>query len=899
VLTDFWTGTLAARALAALIACVSVPAGQFGTIQREQKICSRTGGFSGPIGNDYRFGVSVSELGDFDGDGIRDLAVGSHRANIGGVERGAVWLLYMNASGTVREHRQISALEGGFAGPLEDNDRFGISLCSLGDLDLDGTTDIAVGAYRDDDGGTDFGCVYVLFLAPDGTVKAEQKISALEGGFGGTLSMEDSFGWSVENIGDLDDDGVIDLAVGATRDDGGDPDATQDFGALYLLFLNADGTVKSHSRIGLEPSGFGALLRPRDRFGADVVLLEDPDGDGVEDLAVGAFGEDPAKYGRVFVLHLETDGGVKSYQEIGRSTGGFTGLLGRGDRFGISLAADDFDGDGLSDLVVGAAGDDDGGADAGALWVCLLNAQGRVKGFEKISPDFGGFGGLLHPGDNFGISCATLGDLDRDGAVDLAAGAYQDDTGGLDRGAAWVMFRAGIGLPVADFVSTPPTGETPLTVSFKDRSSGSISGWSWNFDDGTAANERNPVHVFTEPGVYDVTLWVRGKRGSDSLHRQRAVVVKDPEPPVADFTVTPAVGPAPLSATFSDLSTGSITAWSWDFGDGTTSSLRYPKHIYQEIGTYSVTLMVTGRMGTSTKPSPSGGPAFERALIDRKTVPDLIHAVEPPPVAGFAAEPVRGFPPLSVAFRDQSTPNVTSWTWAFGDGTSSSEREPRHTYGTVGLFDVTLSVRGPSGSGALSRADLVEVLQPLRAAFDVVSPGGVAPVSVQFFDRSLGGATSWRWSFGDGMTSELRNPIHRFEEGGTFPVQLTVEGQGQIDSETIPVEIGEPPPDARFSVSTAAGDVPLRVSFMDRSTGNVTAWQWDFGDGHGSFERNPFHAYLAAGVYTVRFRVWSAGGVDTMVRRDFIHVANPLHRVLQFGGATGPLPTLRPPKPKF
>ncbi len=271
----------AACALALLCAGSSVAAAQFGTIQREQKLSSRTGGFTGAISNDYRFGVSVAELGDFDGDGIRDLAVGSHRANIAGIERGAIWLLYMNANGTVREHRQISALEGGLVGPLEDNDRFGISLCSLGDLDLDGTTDLAVGAYRDDDGGTDFGCVYVLFLTPEGTVKTQQKISALEGGFGGTLGMEDSFGWSVENIGDLDDDGVIDLAVGATRDDGGDLDPTKDYGALYVLFLNEDGTVKAHSRIGLESSGIGALLRPRDRFGADVVLLQDADGDGV------------------------------------------------------------------------------------------------------------------------------------------------------------------------------------------------------------------------------------------------------------------------------------------------------------------------------------------------------------------------------------------------------------------------------------------------------------------------------------------------------------------------------------------------------------------------------------------------------------------------------------------
>ena len=842
--------------LAATLCVGGASSAQFGTIQREQKIASGTGNFTGTLLNDSRFGVSVADLGDFDGDGVRDLLVGSHRANIGGAERGAVWILLLNADGTVREHREINSLAGNFTGPLDDHDRFAISVCSLGDLDLDGTTEIAVGTYRDDDGGIDTGCVYILFLAPNGLVKAEQKISMLAGGFTGTLDMEDSFGWSVETIGDLDDDGVIDLAVGATRDDGLDSDLTKDYGALYILFLNPDGTVKAQSLIRQDTGPFGSILRPHDRFGSDVALLDDPDGDGVEDIAVGAFGEDPMKFGRVFVLHLQRDGTVKDWREIGSNTGGFTGLLGKGDRFGMSLAADDLDGDGIEDLFIGAAGDDDGGADAGALWVTLLDRSGGVRAFEKISSDFGGFGGLLHPGDNFAISVCSLGDLDRDGAADLAVGSYQDDEGGFDRGAAWILFRRGTGTPVADFVTTPNHGEIPLTVAFNDRSSGGVTSWEWDFGDGTTSNESSPVHEYQTLGVHDVRLTVHARGGTDTLLRQRAVVVKPPAPPVADFVLAPTSGLAPLFVSFIDRSTGSVSGWTWDFGDGDSSNQRYPKHVYYGVDSFPVSLTVTGPLGTSTK-----------------SVADAVHTVKGPPVTAFDASPALGFVPLAVTFTDLSGGTVTSWAWNFGDGQGSSEQQPAHTYAAVGSYTVTLTATGPGGSTTLVRPNLVSVAPPMTAAFTFVSPGGVAPVTVRFTDQSTGSPTGWSWDFADGTTSTQRNPTHSFTGGGTFAVTLTVTRGGLDRSVSHGVPIGEPRPVARFDCSATTGPVPLRVRFTDTSIGNITSWEWDFGDGTTSSEQNPLHLYLNAGTYSVRFRANSHGGTNGVARKDLIHAS--------------------------
>ena len=129
---------------------------------------------------------------------------------------------------------------------LSEKDHFGISISQIGDLDNDGIMDIAVGADNSDDGGQDRGAVYIIFLNDDGTAKSFQKISDTAGGFDGILHDGDEFGNAITNIGDLDNDGIMDIAVGAD-DDGG-----QDRGAVYIIFLNDDGTAKSFQKISGE-----------------------------------------------------------------------------------------------------------------------------------------------------------------------------------------------------------------------------------------------------------------------------------------------------------------------------------------------------------------------------------------------------------------------------------------------------------------------------------------------------------------------------------------------------------------------------------------------------------------------------------------------------------------------
>ncbi len=200
----------------------------------------------------------------------------------------------------MKAHKKIANGRAGFPDTLDVEDLFGHAVAPLGDLDDDGLPDLAVGAFLDDDGGTDRGAVWILFLNSNGTVKAHQKLSSTEGSVRG-LDDGDLFS-RVTSLPDVDGDGVEDLAVGAPGDDdGGDRR-----GAMWVLFLNTDGTVKGGLKISDTRGGFTGVLDDEDRFGWSGAWLGDHDGDGHGDLAVGALfdGDGGFERGAVWVLFL-------------------------------------------------------------------------------------------------------------------------------------------------------------------------------------------------------------------------------------------------------------------------------------------------------------------------------------------------------------------------------------------------------------------------------------------------------------------------------------------------------------------------------------------------------------------------------------------------------------------
>jgi hypothetical protein len=275
-----------------------------GSIVARHRIGDGAGGLRGPLGDESRFGTSLAPLGDLDGDGFEDLAVGAPRDDDGGDRRGAVWILFLEGDGSVRATSKISDLEGTLHAELPDGGSFGASLAGLGDLDRDGIGELAVGAPRANRGEGSTGEVWILCLDSTGGVNRRRRIATGRGTSIG-LAPGDEFGNSLAVPGDLDRDGRADLAVGARGDDLGGEERS-DRGAVWILHLDALCRVKLAWKIDANTTGGNEEIRDFDRFGAAVARGGDLDGNGCGELLVGAAGDGGGgvRRGAIWVLFL-------------------------------------------------------------------------------------------------------------------------------------------------------------------------------------------------------------------------------------------------------------------------------------------------------------------------------------------------------------------------------------------------------------------------------------------------------------------------------------------------------------------------------------------------------------------------------------------------------------------
>jgi PKD repeat protein len=251
--------------------------------------------------------------------------------------------------------------------------------------------------------------------------------------------------------------------------------------------------------------------------------------------------------------------------------------------------------------------------------------------------------------------------------------------------------------PAADFYTSTQSGNAPLLVSFFDRSEGTLPlRYLWDFGDGSASSEQNPTHAYAANGNYTVSLTVTNSFGKNTLSQPGYIAVGDQ--PIPQFSVSPPEGIAPLAVVFTDLTGGGVTAWKWDFGDGTSATVQNPAHTYTKPGIYSVTFAVSNEFGS--------GQITKSSLINAGVAPD----------AEYIAETRQGDPPLTVRFRDFSSGHPLAWLWSFGDGTTSTEKDPVHIYTKEGSYTTRLYVANSFGNDSITRPNHVTVGNPVPPA---------------------------------------------------------------------------------------------------------------------------------------------------------------------------------------
>ena len=392
--------------------------------------------------------------------------------------------------------------------------------------------------------------------------------------------------------------------------------------------------------------------------------------------------------------------------------------------------------------------------------------------------------------------------------------------------------------PIADFTSITTMG----VVDFTNNSTNATS-YLWNFGDGGMSMDENPSHTYTDDGTYTVTLMATNACGSVTTEIEVAISL----PPVANFSLETSFDCAPATIQFLNESSPNATEWFWTFDSGSpnTASVENPAITFNDPGTHLVTLVATNAAGSNTY-------SIEITLGGA-------------PVIDFASSVNE----LTTTFTNQ-TMNGTTFFWDFGDGNSSVEENPIHTYDEPGNYTVILTATNACGTTTVSQQVEVLGLQAI-ASFTSSNVNGCLPFTVSYEDTSTGSPTSWNWSFPGGTpsTSTEQNPTVVYNSAGTFDVNLEVTnpaGTSMIE-QTNYITVGENP----VADFTATVNMDGNVDFANNSNfGN--SYEWIFGDGNTNLENSPNYTYDTSGLYTIQLIVTNDCGIDTMTQEILIDI---------------------------
>ncbi|MDO6809974.1 PKD domain-containing protein [Zobellia galactanivorans] len=373
--------------------------------------------------------------------------------------------------------------------------------------------------------------------------------------------------------------------------------------------------------------------------------------------------------------------------------------------------------------------------------------------------------------------------------------------------------------PVAVVRATPKEGTLPLKVSFNGGDSSddkAVVSYLWDFKNGETASSKNPEHTFTEAGTYDVVLKVKDEEGLSSSGKLTIkVLAAKNEAPTAKISANTKSGEAPLEVRFAGSGSSDdqgIKTYVWNFKDGKTASTANPVHTFAKAGTFVVELAVSD----------------EEGLTDKETV--TITVEEPkndPPVSKPSASSQSGEAPVEIHFTGSNSTDdneITGYKWDFGDGSISTEANPKHTFDTPGTYSVKLEVVDKGGLKDVEHISITVSAPENEAPTAVASASvlsGEAPLKVDFTGGNSSddkGVVGYSWDFSDG-TSSSTNPSHTFNNPGSYTVKLTVgDEEGRQDTTSLIIEVTQ---------SAVQGNLPCGTGSGPANQYGAKVWCWN------------------------------------------------------------------------
>lgn len=415
----------------------------------------------------------------------------------------------------------------------------------------------------------------------------------------------------------------------------------------------------------------------------------------------------------------------------------------------------------------------------------------------------------------------------------------------------FLKISSGFAIPVSDgadaceaYFTYTTSSLNPLEIQFSDASSTtSVVTYFWEFGDNLTSNDPNPIHLYSESGIYEVCLYISDATKSCYDVYCRTIVVPIPVNCDASFITIPD-GSNPFLYHFQGFVGTDIDSLWWDFGDGATSTLLSPSHLYPDTGTYIVTLHAKNIL------------AYE---VCWSVFSDTIQCKINPCISKFEIIP-HPINPFIFNFNSLGDGSINSYFWDFGDGRYSDLPNPIHTYEDTGTFVIKLFVSNifaPDYCNDSSEQSVHIELIPCQSMF-TYTQDTVNPLLFNFTNLSSGPGDEWIWTFGDGSTSAEINPFHNYADTGSFNVCLRIRNSQYPnycdDMECTPINISDLDCSAQFTIERDTNNI-LAVKFLPIDQGPASLYEWSFGDDAVSQLMSPIHQYEDTGWYTVKHHV--------------------------------------------